>query len=229
MHGSETHLPDTHELETPKLVGNKAKPRSFSDSKNCNEILSCTGVDGAAFDIENSFTTTDHDHHLGFLMKARTKISLSDDDWRRSAEISLKLVERRLIGQNHNTAFPLVPFVQSFSLNIALYILFGRNPIELEDEYISSLACGINKLWLTSRQLEPDPEEYQFLQKSVKDDLVKIFLDECLEKKETPMNLILPAYETLWRVVLSLYLEVTFRNLDASADWRRSLSRKEWH
>ncbi|KAK3711838.1 hypothetical protein LTR37_009356 [Vermiconidia calcicola] len=40
-------------------------------------------------------------------------------------------------------------------------------------------------------------------------------------RKDNPMNLILPGYETLWRVVLRCYLELTSRQHGSQDEWQR--------
>ena len=48
-------------------------------------------------------------------------------------------------------------------------------------------------------------------------------ITESYTAKDNPLNLILPAYETLWRVVLRGFLEVVFRGAEAGPGWRQLL------
>jgi hypothetical protein len=41
--------------------------------------------------------------------------------------------------------------------------------------------------------------------------------------KRTPMNLILPAYETMWRVVMRTFLEIRHRDAELGPDWSRTM------
>ena len=231
-------------LETRELEIHEPAIQNFHDLDSCKNILSCTFVDKSiknaerlqaralpnqrlarAFGINNSFTTMDSNYHSLFRANAFAILSqLTDEKWIRVARDSWKLVRRRTVDEKHNTKFWLVPFVQSFSLKISLFILFDIDPLGLDDEVALSLASGINELWVASKVAEPDTEHSQYLQQRVRRALIRIFPGHSLAERDTPMNLILPAYETLWRVVLRLFLEVTFRNPEKAFSWRKPLS-----
>ncbi len=78
----------------------------------------------------------------------------------------------------------------------------------MDEGHISTITESINKLWIQSKGTGTPVE-------SDKHDLEEALAQVTRQKKpskpsENPMNLILPAYETLWRVVLSGFLQVTF-------------------
>ena len=76
----------------------------------------------------------------------------------------------------------------------------------MDEGHISTITESINKLWIQSKGTGTPVE-------SDKHDLNEALAQVIHPKPgENPMNLILPAYETLWRVVLSGFLQVTFVN-----------------
>ncbi len=80
----------------------------------------------------------------------------------------------------------------------------------MDEGHISTITENINKLWIQSKGTGTPV-------KSDKDDLEEALAQVIPQTRfsipsENPMNLILPAYETLWRVVLSGFLQVAFVN-----------------
>ncbi|KAF5874348.1 putative cytochrome p450 protein [Botrytis fragariae] len=63
------------------------------------------------------------------------------------------------------------------------------------------------------------------MQKSLRRELDSLSLSTNYEN-ENPLNVLLPAYETLWRIVLRCFLEISFRHSsDTAAEWKDVLSR----
>ena len=84
------------------------------------------------------------------------------------------------------------------------------NPLEIDSEMISTITESINVLWIQSKG-KGTPSESE--QKNLKEALAKVLPEmEHSDPHQNPLNLINPAYETLWRVVLSGFLQVTFVN-----------------
>ena len=110
--------------------------------------------------------------------------------------------------------------VRSVCLKIILHVLYKKDPLRMDDENISTIAEKINSLWIQSKEkktpAESDKDDYENALAKDKDDLENALAQVALPKwdrskpRENPLNLILPAYETLWRVVLSGFLQVTF-------------------
>ena len=119
----------------------------------------------------------------------------------------------------------LVPLVQVVSLKMTLHVLFGHDPLKLEDNVISALARNINELWIQSKKSCASRKKIQPLRLATEKALIAIFPHGKFTLRETPMNFILPAYETLWRVVLRCFLEVSFRNRMADLAWRPVLTK----
>ena len=91
---------------------------------------------------------------------------------------------------------------------------------ELLDEVTFSAAGKISLIWSASKT-DVDSDLKQELSLLRSDLRVLLFRDsemesgeaECADPRENPLNWIIPAYETMWRVVLRCFLEVRFRNV----------------
>ena len=221
--------------------------RVFDDPDVGKRILACTGIENpenynqlsavearalpnrrlvAAFHIDNAFTTTDDDYRRHFQTVADQKLSrLSENAWEQIANLTHGLV-RKEIGETGPKQYEiyLVPLVQLVSLKMILHALFGHDPLKLEDSVIAALARNINELWIQSKESCASGKKIQPLQLATEKALIAVFPDGKLTSRETPMNLILPAYETLWRVLLRCFLEVSFRNRMADLAWRPVLT-----
>ncbi|OAL42688.1 hypothetical protein IQ07DRAFT_606515 [Pyrenochaeta sp. DS3sAY3a] len=101
----------------------------------------------------------------------------------------------------------LVCLVQSFVLKMTIHILFARDLSALDDETISASRANPwakqHKMHEALRQLaaEYDP----------------------LDMQNNAMNLILPAFETMWRVVFRCFIEVRFRGAEERKKWMEAL------
>lgn len=174
------------------------------------------------FHLENTFTTMDSGEYKEFRKVAASKINITPDKWIHVAEYAKILVRTNVTNENQHR-FRLFPLVQSLSLKISLYILFDKDPLHVDNTHVSAIAYAINELWEESKNNRVSSGHIQLLQGSLQKALQGIFPGQSLTPRDTPMNLIIPAYETLWRVVLRLFLEVSFRNHDTAPGWRQSL------
>lgn len=214
----------------------KANKR-FKDLANCERIRECRGINGESnlippqqaralpnrriaevFHLENAFTTMEENDYKELRKLAASKISITSDKWIHIAEYAKMLVKNT----ENLGRFQLLPLVQTLSLKISLYILFDKDPLDVDNSHVSSIAYAINELWEESKN-EISSGHIRSLQGSLQKAILGIFPGQSLAPRDTPMNLIIPAYETLWRVVLRLFLEVSFRNPDAAPGWRQAL------
>ena len=210
----------------------------FSDPKACMQILECTGYASGdrntinavesranpnqrlvrAFDIDNAFTTKDDEYRKSFTRKARAKLSaLKEADWKRIAGHADALLQYSL-GREQCC---LDSLVRSMSLKITLHTLFKLDPMDMDDESIEEITSSINELWVESKMsVQPSAPT----KKKLRQALARFFPNAEFSGQENPLNFILPAYETLWRVVLSCFIEVIFRE-GALPDWKLELVR----
>lgn len=183
-----------------------------------------------AFGIDNAFTTFDDGYRARFREDAKEKLSRSDvrsdvRTWEKLANFARELVSKSLQTELKTVEIPLVPLVQSLALKIVMSALFELDPLTLNDDTVSDLASQINQLWMESKLSPMDGAQIGDLKSGLEENLGKIFPGQSLEPKSTPMNLILPAYETIWRVVFRCFLEVAFRNPATARTFRQALVR----
>ena len=210
----------------------------FSNPKACMEILNCIGYASGdrntipavesrarpnqrlvkAFNIDNAFTTKDDEDRKSFTHEARTKLSeIKEADWKRIAGHADALLQHGL-GRKQCC---LDSLVRSMSFKITLHTLFELDPMKMEDEFIEAITSSINDLWVESKNLvEPSAPT----KKKLREALARFFPNTEFSGQGNPLNFILPAYETLWRVVLSCFIEVVFRE-GALPGWKLELVR----
>jgi len=117
-------------------------------------------------------------------------------------------------------------FIQTLSMRLVLWILFGRaeggSESHVQDRDLVNLAEAINRVWLESKSSKiPKFEENHDLQAA----LSAVFPDhDILQPEENPLNMILPAFETLWRATLRTFIEVRFTTGRGNLEWHRTLA-----
>ena len=225
--------PHARRARTIPMLQNKC-----SNPKACREILACDGYASGdrnaipavesragpnqrlvkAFNIDNAFTTKDDEDRKLFASKARAKLSaVKEADWKRIAGHAEALIHHGLRGKQYR----LDSLVRSTSLKITLHTMFKLDPMEMKDETIEEITSSINDLWVESKNSgEPSAP----MKNKLRQALTGLFPGAEFSGKENPLNFILPAYETLWRVVLSGFIEVTFREV-ALPGWKYELVR----
>ena len=173
------------------------------------------------FGIDNAFTTINENYRKDFRSHAKGKITLDDGRWKTIADLAKQLVGSTILRPSSDVAnIRLDSLGQSVTLKISLHVLFDRDPLQLDNELIVEIARSINFLWTESKSTDyPSDADREHLRNA----LGFIFSDMGSNARQNPLNLILPAYETLWRVALFCFIEVTFRQ-GVKAEWKQVLS-----
>lgn len=85
---------------------------------------------------------------------------------------------------------------------------------EVQDEIAYEIADKINSLWISSKtsHQHANPEDLASLMRACLKLLPGVMVTG--SSRDNPLNLILPAFETLWRVVFRCFIEVRFRGKD---------------
>ena len=215
---------------------------TFDDPAACAMIVACIGYDCSGdrniiskvesraypnqrlirtFGIDNAFTTTNENYRKDFRSYAKEKITLDDGRLKTIADLAKQLVGIAIPQPGSDIAsIRLDSLGQSVTLKISLHVLFDLDPLQLDDELIVEIARSINFLWTESKSTKyPSDADQERLRKA----LGFIFSDVGPKTRQNPLNLILPAYETMWRVALFCFIEVTFRQ-GARAEWKQVLS-----
>ena len=152
--------------------------------------------------------------------------------WQKVATHAKNLIATKLnrlaVSPSDVTAFEQTTFVtldslvRSVCLDVILHVLYKKKDLEwleMDVESISIIAEKINSLWIQSKgKKTPAKSDKHDIEKALakdKDELQNALAEvipgwDHEDRSKNPLNLILPAYETLWRVVLSGFLHVTF-------------------
>lgn len=97
----------------------------------------------------------------------------------------------------------------------------------MDNHSIRTITESINTLWISNKKKEVPSEAGKL---NLKKALAVLFPEmnlletERVDNSKNPLNLIIPGYETLWRVILSGFIQVAFVK-GASAPWRLVLAR----
>lgn len=233
-----------------QVIAREESPiQKYHDPTECLSILACTGIDNSqrqnllsatisraipngrlaqAFGIDNAFTATNENDRTEFQKKANQKLEAQNEKTRKEIAALAKQIlhEKIQISDAGQMKIHLVSLVQTLSLKISLHVLFQKNPLALDDEAVSSLAWTINAIWILSKNLCPNQEQLKFHQDNLSKDLKSLLPSYSFTcPKDTPMNFIIPAYETLWRVVLLGFIEIAFRHPSSTDLWRSALAK----
>ncbi len=107
-----------------------------------------------------------------------------------------------------------VEVVRVVSFSVVLHVLFEIEPSELNLDEARRATEAINRLWIRSKECHSIPSLYD---QRVLNNALEILLPNKFpcDDRTHPLNLIIPAYETLWRVVLLTFVAIASRNLDS--------------
>lgn len=163
-----------------------------------------------AFGIQNSFTTTEVSVHKTFLnhtlsimrnAKEATWIGVHDRAGR--ALDAMDLVRNGV---------KIEPIVRVTCFQVVLYLICNENHQPTIDiENADWITATINRLWLESKEEDAKPLGRREETLSELRSRLQFYSSE---ESGDPLAIIIPAYETLWRVVLLTYVHVAFRGVD---------------
>ncbi|KAJ5474290.1 Cytochrome P450 [Penicillium sp. IBT 31633x] len=181
-----------------------------------------------AFGIDNAFTRTNDIHASLFVDKARSLINLSPKDWADVSEFARATtshwIEHGFPNLDHTCGkggckqknldcgrINVASLAQSLSLKVVLWLMFGRrDQHQTSDQSILRLAQSINRVWISSKQNLTEND----IQRFEDDAELQISLYNVFgtheRPEDNPLNLILPSFETMWRIVLLAFLEIRF-------------------
>lgn len=184
-----------------------------------------------AFGIESCFTSSDEKSCKTFRTQVEKLLYVEESEWISFAATARETAQEALNIQEDATS--LFRVVQLVTLKTMMSVLWpDRDPKQSTNEQISTLAHEVNLQWLRSKEsnTNDDPSWLFGKQKSLKDAVKAVFPDwNEADSEQNPCNLILPGYETMWRVVLRCFAEIKARNHFQTVPWRaamRGFSRK---
>jgi hypothetical protein len=126
--------------------------------------------------------------------------------------------------------FNLTDFVQVVTLRVVLAVMFDEEDDKLDldirnDAAVLRLAKAINETWISSKDSKTIINFESNI--TLRASLQALFPEADLSfqnAEENPLRLILPAFETLWRIVLRTLIEVRFTTGASRQDWHYLLS-----
>ncbi|KAE8166048.1 hypothetical protein BDV40DRAFT_296860 [Aspergillus tamarii] len=181
------------------------------------------------FGIENALTTDNEAQAKCFVRRAKSLINLSPIAWEslsgfvRSA--ARRSIDDAIADSSDNAHIMLTNLVQVLVLRVVLHVLFQMETeaLEIPDHHLLRLAEAINDTWISSKS-KTDHVCFQDnipLQRS----LVTVFPNlNCLDPQENPLNLVIPGFETMWRIVLRFFIEVRYTSGLYHREWRDILA-----
>ncbi|KAG0161465.1 hypothetical protein PDIDSM_8999 [Penicillium digitatum] len=202
-----------------------------------------------AFGIDNAFTRPDSAHATMFVEKVKPLINLSAKQWYSVSEFARVTtsywIEHGFPGPDHNGSntchkekskgtrnhisttcnrINLASMVQLLSLKVVLWLFFNHKTQDQTcDANLLSLAQSINRIWISSKLKATEDDVPRFEDDALlQTSLVNLFGTHD-HPEENPLNVILPSFETMWRVVLRAFLEIRFATGKEVPAWRRTM------
>ncbi|CAH0042519.1 unnamed protein product [Clonostachys rhizophaga] len=162
-----------------------------------------------AFGVNNSFTTVDESIHRQFLRRALEIIkSANAKRWVEAQHLASETAAALCCADGNVGGLNIEHICRVMCFVTALGLIFPTTRQTTFDyERLNWITQTINDLWVQSKSKGPQNDR---LLSKLRDELQSLLPEE----RDDPLALILPAYETLWRVVLLTYVHVAFRHID---------------
>jgi hypothetical protein len=174
-----------------------------------------------AYDIESCFTSSDGLSCKNFRAQVEKLLYVEEREWVNFAVTARAIADEALDVSEDTTS--LFRVVQLLTLKTMITVLWpDRDPKQSTNEQISTLAHEVNLQWLRSKETDADVNPSWLFDKqiSLKDAVKAVFPDwDEADSEQSPCNLILPGYETMWRVVLRCFVELRGRGHHRSDSW----------
>ncbi|KXH27190.1 hypothetical protein CSAL01_13651, partial [Colletotrichum salicis] len=169
----------------------------------------------ATFGIQNSFTTTDVAQHTEFLRRAVQTINSADEaTWCRVWTLANETANALLHISENTVRIERIARILCF--DVVLELLFQHTRLKPYDINHADRATElINILWQQSKK--GLSEQTPITQEHTLDCLHEALRKLVSGREDSNLALIMPAYETLWRVVLLTYIHVAFRYMDTAS------------
>ncbi|KIK80608.1 hypothetical protein PAXRUDRAFT_833429 [Paxillus rubicundulus Ve08.2h10] len=151
-----------------------------------------------AFGLTSAFVSSDVKVHRDFTSRARQLIAgvgIKDRGWRVLLQSTDEAVHRFLPEQNLDFA----TFVQCVTFTVVLVGLFKVDPDTLHRQDVIYVTDIINKRWSDSKTKNANAMRQDDSLREITERINGWIADR--EQYPNPLNFILPAYETMWRLV----------------------------
>ncbi|KAL4781527.1 hypothetical protein BJX76DRAFT_359817 [Aspergillus varians] len=172
-----------------------------------------------AFGIHNAFTTDNAADAKQFTHQAAKLIKLSAEQWGFLRDILYRTVSSMPGVETSGLRIHLTPLTQALALRSSLYVLFKMRG-DIEIQHLIDLGEVIHRTWM---DIQRGKEITGFKNNHIlQARLSAVFPSHrnILNPRRNPFNHILPSFETLWPVVLRLFLEL---HLHERKHWKEIL------
>ncbi|KAF8259128.1 cytochrome P450, partial [Lactarius quietus] len=150
-----------------------------------------------AFGLQNTFVSADTVVRKQFVTRARDILRRHTRHFAAFPDIVRSVVEgsaRRLRSPSRGPSIPFAAFIQVVTLRVVIDSLLGGSVPEDSDEETIFVVEAINELWTLSKKSRAAPT-------TLLDSLNSHLRQWMPEEYERPLDFVIPAYETMWRVV----------------------------
>jgi hypothetical protein len=198
----------------------------------------------SVFGIKNVFTDEEDPGQFSRMttkkMRAACKMETRHDygDWTELRERAMGYLTDYLIRKSDSKSICLAELVQFITLKVSLSYLFddadaASKGKDIFDDVVL-IGHQINYLWIKSKKPDderPKWEDQHELQNALRHVTTAQVpgsypkdVEDTIKPEDNPLNYLLPAYETMWRVVMRCFIEVQLRDAPASFEWRTILA-----
>ncbi|KAI4717564.1 hypothetical protein E4T48_06231 [Aureobasidium sp. EXF-10727] len=178
-----------------------------------------------AFGIDSCFTSSDEKSCKTFRTSVEKLLYVDEKEWIEFATIARSTAQEALDVEGDTTS--LFGVVQLLTLKTMMRVLWpDRDPKQSTNEQITTLAHEVNQQWLrsTGHNNSDNPSWLFHKQESLSNAVKAVFPDwNEADSTENPCNLILPGYETMWRVVLRCFVEIKARDHFQAPFWKQAM------
>ncbi|KAH8977408.1 cytochrome P450 [Lactarius hatsudake] len=152
-----------------------------------------------SFGLQNTFVSADIVVRKQFITRAREVLRQHTRNFPAFPEVVRGVVAgsaHRLGSPSRRPSIPFAIFIQVVTLRVVVGSLLGGDIPEDDDEGTVFVVGAINDLWALSKKHGTTPPPSALL------DSVNTYLRTWIpERYERPLDFVIPAYETMWRVV----------------------------
>ncbi|KAJ4306811.1 hypothetical protein N0V88_000181 [Collariella sp. IMI 366227] len=162
-----------------------------------------------AFDIDNSLTTRSQSVHKAFLNLAFGILNKDDRNWAKLYSVAEAFIKGEVKGATK--VVQLAEFVRCMVLAVVLFDNFGLDPAVLNRKLLVTITEKINSQWLQSKKvwgphnLAPSPDLNTAISSlGIRSPFPNA--EQAMMTSPEILGLLMPQYETLWRVVLLTFV-----------------------
>ncbi|KAJ5855477.1 uncharacterized protein N7529_009421 [Penicillium soppii] len=186
------------------------------------------------FGIDNAFTRNESSHVAPFVEMAKDLINVPAKRWEELSMFARTTAtnwtingfpdDKKNATQTDKNRINITSMVQILTMRCVLSIIFpDLDQAKVHDLSLLNLATSITRVWLASKS-SANPQHTFANDVDLQQSLMEVFPHLDIKTPSTnPLNLILPSFETIWRVILRGILEIGFASGSAYPSWKKAM------